>query len=62
MTIIEAHLGIGRTVIYTPFPGCDLDMTEVGVITSVGDKNVFVRYGSDLHTKATCPADLHFDS
>jgi hypothetical protein len=31
---------------------------EEGVITSVNSSMVFVRYGSDAHSKATCPIDL----
>jgi len=33
--------------------------TEPGVVTSVGVRWVFVRYGIDTHGKATDPAALH---
>jgi hypothetical protein len=48
---------IGRAVVYTGnrFPGGKL---EEGVITSFHDHAVFVRYGTDLHSKATSRADL----
>jgi hypothetical protein len=43
---------IGRAVVYTGnrFPGGKL---EEGIITSFHDHAVFVRYGSDNHSKAT---------
>jgi hypothetical protein len=48
---------IGRAVVYTGnrFPGGKL---EEGTITSFHDHAVFVRYGSDKHSKATLRADL----
>ena len=48
---------IGRAVVYTGnrFPGGEL---EEGIITSFHDHAVFVRYGSDEHSKATLRADL----
>jgi hypothetical protein len=48
---------IGRAVVYTGnrYPGGKL---EEGVITSFNDYRVFVRYGADLHSKATSRADL----
>lgn len=61
MTLNDAQNAIGRKVIYTPFLGCDPNMTEVGVITSVNDKFVFVRYGSDVNSKATRAEDLQFE-
>lgn len=62
MTLNDARNGIGRKVIYTPFLGCDPDMTEIGVITSVTDQFVFVRYGSDINSKATRAEDLKFET
>lgn len=49
---------VGRSVTYTPFPGCDADQLEFGVITSFNDRFVFVRYGAHLHSQATDPKDL----
>jgi hypothetical protein len=48
---------IGRAVVYTGnrFPGGKL---EEGAITSFGRHSVFVRYGADLHSKATSRPDL----
>lgn len=51
---------VGRKVVYVPFKDCDFDLYEEGVITSWNDVNVFVRYGSDCHSKATSPCDINF--
>lgn len=58
MTIEEAKEG--RQVTYIPFEGCDPSLLEYGVITSVNEKFVFVRYGSDVNSKATNPEDLKY--
>lgn len=50
----EAH--VGRAVVYRPTHGS----VEQGVITSMNDHFVFVRYGADTHAKATEPALLQF--
>ena len=55
MTIEEASKHVGDCVVYTD--GCG--SLEDGVITSV-NKYVFVRYGSDIGSKATRPEDLKF--
>lgn len=60
MTLEEARNNIGRYVVYTPFEGCSDNQKELGVITSVNDTYVFVRYGDELHSKATRPEDLKF--
>lgn len=60
MTLEEAKNNIGKFVIYTPFDGCLDKEKEVGVITSVNERYVFVRYGDELHSKATNPLDLKF--
>lgn len=44
---------IGRKVIYKAYK-----QIEEGVITSFNDVCVFVRYGSDIHSKATDRQDL----
>ena len=49
---------VGRAVVYTPYKGCPPDALEEGIITSKNDKYVFVRYGSNYHSKATSPEDL----
>lgn len=61
MNLEEARNNIGRVVIYTPFKGCSFRDLERGVITSVNDKYVFVRYGNELISKSTRPEDLHFE-
>ena len=40
------------------FRGCSKDQNELGVITSVNETYVFVRYGNDINSKATRPEDL----
>jgi hypothetical protein len=47
---------IGRRVIYYSF-----NNKEIGVITSFNDCYIFVRYGGDVHSKATYPEDLVFE-
>ena len=54
MTLDEARAHIGDGVVYRPPHG----VVEDGVITSVGDRFVFARYGTDTHSKATDPAFL----
>ena len=56
MKIDEAE--VNRKVVYTPFKGCDPKLKEEGVITSKNDKFVFVRYESDVNSKATSPCDI----
>lgn len=46
---------IGRLVIYNPGY-----KTEEGVITSFNDTYVFVRYGSEVQSKATYYRDLKY--
>ena len=54
MTLDEARASIGLLVVYrTEFCGPD-----EGVITSVNNHYVFVRYGSQVGSQATDPADL----
>lgn len=56
MTLDEAREGIGLLVVYRR-PHCAV---EQGVITSVNDTYVFVRYGAQVGSAATDPADLQF--
>lgn len=56
MTVEEARERIGSGVVYIP----DHGPREDGIITSVGNYNVFVRYKGDTHSKATNPATLEF--
>ena len=56
ITIDQARDNIGRGVVYRR-PHCE---TEQGVITSVSETTVFVRYSGDMHSKGTCPADLEW--
>ena len=58
MTIEQAKNNIGNRVTYIPYEGCDVSQYEFGIITSVNDSYVFVRYGSNLHSQATNPCDL----
>ena len=48
---------IGRAVLYGPKYGQPL---EEGVITSFNNVFVFVRYGTDKHSKATLREDLRW--
>jgi hypothetical protein len=48
---------IGRSVVYTAYEGAK---AEDGVITSMNDKYVFVRYKGDNGSKATNPKDLRW--
>ena len=50
---------IGRYVIYTGnrYPG---GKREEGVITSLNDHGVFVRYGAEKHSKSTARVDLEW--
>jgi hypothetical protein len=57
MKIEEAARSIGRSVIYDDGYGT----RETGVITSVNDVNVFVRYGARPNSQATSPEDLRFE-
>lgn len=54
MTLQEAREHIGHGVVYRPFA----DSMEKGVITSVGDRWVFVRYDGWGGSKATDAAAL----
>jgi hypothetical protein len=54
MTLDDARAHVGDGVVYRPAHGA----REQGVITSVNDAYVFVRYGADQGSKATRPADL----
>lgn len=49
-----------RKVIYKPFPNCPPELIEEGVITGSNDRYIFVRYGSDINSKATNPKDVDF--
>lgn len=54
MKLSEAE--VGRKVVYTPRHGAKED----GVITSKNDRFVSVRYGNDVHSKATNPEDIEY--
>jgi hypothetical protein len=58
MTLEESKNLVGRKVIYTPYEGCNENELETGIITGYNDKYVFVRYGSDINSKATKPEDI----
>lgn len=62
MNIAEAREHIGEGVVYRPMrpgPGGGLlSQLEDGVITSVNDRYVFVRYAGDQQSKATDPEAL----
>lgn len=54
----EARDGIGRKVVYRSYEAA---VGEEGVIVSAdGDSWVFVRYGADIHAKATWHGHLEF--
>jgi hypothetical protein len=50
---------VGRLVVYKK-PWMEHKDVEQGVITSFNDSFVFVRYGSDTHSKATYRKDLEW--
>lgn len=54
MTLDEAREKVGSGVVYSPGYG----PKEDGVITSVNDRYVSVRYAGDQISKATRPEDL----
>jgi hypothetical protein len=54
MTLDEARASIGAKVLYRTAYG----RTDDGVISSVNDRWVLVRYGADTGSKATDPAAL----
>jgi len=58
MTLETARKNIGNSVVYIPFEDCGRAQIEHGVITSVNDSYVFVRYGRDINSKATRAEDL----
>lgn len=65
LTLATAAEHIGRKVIYTPPGGVYLPPRpdrDVGVITSVTEHYVFVRYGADTGSKATRPEDLELET
>lgn len=53
---------VDRKVVYTPFKGCNPKMLEEGIITSVNSRFVHVRYGSNVHSKATDASDIEYIS
>lgn len=46
----------GMQVVYHPMHAL---MPEQGVVTSKNDTYVFVRFGSDIHSKAVRPVDIY---
>ena len=57
MRLTDARAHIGDKVIYRP-PGQGPEAAEEGVVTSLNDVYVFVRYGSQVGSAATRPEDL----
>lgn len=55
MTLDQAREHVGHKVIYRSKGG---NLTEEGVITGFNDSFIFVRYGSQVTSSATYPADL----
>jgi hypothetical protein len=66
VTLEQAREHIGDRVVYTPIVDPHNEFhnphvqPEEGWITSVGSKYIFVRYGTDFHSKATAPENLQF--
>jgi len=54
MTLDEARASIGLLVVYRRLN----KPLDEGVVTSVSDRYVFVRYGAQVGSAATNPADL----
>jgi hypothetical protein len=50
---------VGREVLFTGNRYATGEL-ERGIITSFNDSVVFVRYGTDMHSKATSRADLEW--
>jgi hypothetical protein len=57
MTLDEARNRIGQLVVYRAPHLTSADQGDQGVITSVNDRYVFVRYGSQQTSQAT-PVEL----
>lgn len=69
MTLEEARAAVGRKVVYRPPHWKSVKRKnpgpwapEEGVITSVNDSFVFVRYGSQAGSAATNAENLEFTS
>lgn len=60
ISLSDAREGIGRKVVY--HPAGDWSWSEEGVITSVNDTYVFVRYGTNVTSAATPPEQLEWIS
>lgn len=58
MTLDEARELIGQKVVYRAGHVPATEVGEEGVITSVNDTYVFVRYGAHIGSQATSPEDL----
>lgn len=58
ITVEQAAGNIGARVVYTPYRG----KVEEGVITDVSPRGtwIWVRYGTDMQSKATAPRALDF--
>lgn len=61
-TLSEASELVGRKVVYRAPHNQPDGPCEEGVITSVNDTYIFVRYGSDVGSKATRAEDLELIS
>ena len=61
MTLTEARQHIDEGVIYWERTWDDHSVVDAGVITSVGQRFAFVRYGDDTGSRATDPAMLWLD-
>lgn len=53
---------LDRKVVYIPYRGCPPHLKEEGVITGKNERFIFVRYGNDVHSKATSPEDLEYST
>ena len=57
----EKYFEVGTKVIYTPswvngdlsHPSC-----KSGVVTSINNRYIFIKYGNEIHSKATYRSDL----
>lgn len=60
MKLEDAKNNIGNRVKYIPISWEDVGNApiEYGIITGYNDKYIFVRYASDVSSKATSPEDL----
>lgn len=56
-----ADFNIGDRVMYTPWEGCPVSRLEYGMVTSINERYVFVRYDGESVSKSTRAEDLRHE-